>query len=151
VLIGGEGKEDHAYLTDFGLTKRGGLGVPADPRGPVPGHATCAAREQMEEGKVGPRSDAGQPMRVRGRLEPKGACPLATRRLPTLPAHLRRLRRHGAGLAIHYQPSRRDTANARGNRRASPQPVRRSATQARPAGGPGRRTRTRRRRHPAPR
>jgi len=58
VLIGGEGKEDHAYLTDFGFTKRGGLGVPVDPRGPLPGHATCAAREQIEEGKVGPRSDA---------------------------------------------------------------------------------------------
>jgi hypothetical protein len=63
--------------------------------------------------RLRPSAAGTRPPRAEGPLPP------ATRRLPTLPAHLRRLRLrpHRAGPAIHHQLSRRDTANARGNRR----------------------------------
>jgi serine/threonine protein kinase len=57
VLIRGEGKEDHAYLTDFGLTKRTASESALTLAGDFLGTPQYAAPEQIGDGKVGPRSD----------------------------------------------------------------------------------------------
>jgi serine/threonine protein kinase len=57
VLIRGEGEEDHAYLTDFGLTKRVASESNLTRVGHFLGTPHYASPEQVREDKVGPRSD----------------------------------------------------------------------------------------------